>query len=157
MAGRPSKFKEDYHPQMAFKLALLGLTDTEISLALDIAESTLNEWKKDHPVFSESLTEGKQIADANVAHSLYKRANGLVTKEVVYEDIEERIDHGDGTWHYEPKTRVKTAFKEEAPNTAAAIFFLKNRDPKRWKDKQEIAHTIPDPQSFNIGGQELKF
>lgn len=157
MAGRPSKFDPEYHPQMAYKLALLGLKDDEIAPVLEIAVSTLNEWKKDHSVFSESLTEGKEIANANVALSLYKRANGMILKEVVYEDIEERVDHGDGTWHYEPKTRIKTSFKEEAPNTAAGIFFLKNRDPKRWKDKQEVSHSITENQTFEIGGQKITF
>lgn len=113
--GRPSKYRDEYHPVTAFKLALLGLIDREIAEFLEINEDTLHQWKKDHPVFSESLNEGKLIANGNVAQSLYKRANGMVTKEVVYEDIEERIDHGDGTWHYEPKTRVKTHSKRKRP------------------------------------------
>lgn len=43
---------------------------------LDINEDTLHEWKKVHPDFSESLKEGKERADANVAQRLYDRAMG---------------------------------------------------------------------------------
>lgn len=155
--GRPRDYDPSYHPRKANQLALLGLNEEEMATILDIAESTLSKWKIDFPEFSEALKEGKVFANAHIASRLYNRAEGLTTKEVVYEDIEERIDHGDGTWHYEPKTRVKTTFKEEAPNTTAAIFFLKNRDPKRWKDKQEISHSLTETQEFTIGGQKITF
>ncbi|WP_328707004.1 hypothetical protein [Clostridium sp. HV4-5-A1G] len=31
--------------------------------------------------------------------------------------------------------------KYEKPNTTAAIFWLKNRKPGQWRDKQEIEHN----------------
>ena len=31
--------------------------------------------------------------------------------------------------------------KQVLPDTTAQIFFLKNRNPEDWKDRQDIAHS----------------
>jgi hypothetical protein len=31
-----------------------------------------------------------------------------------------------------------------APDTTAAIFWLKNRQPSQWRDKQEVELTVSD-------------
>lgn len=71
--GGPSKYNSTI-PFRAFKLTLLGLTDKELALAFDVNESTINGWKTAHPEFAQALRLGKAPADADVAHSLYKRA-----------------------------------------------------------------------------------
>ena len=48
------------------EIAGLGLSDAEIATVLDIAESTLNEYKKKHPEFSESIKKGKLVADQSL-------------------------------------------------------------------------------------------
>jgi hypothetical protein len=37
---------------------------------------------------------------------------------------------------------TKDIDKRYAPDTTAQIFWLKNRDPGRWKDKKEVAATV---------------
>jgi len=49
------------------EIAGLGLSDAEIATVLDIAESTLSEYKKKHPEFSESIKKGKLVADQPLA------------------------------------------------------------------------------------------
>lgn len=73
--GRPTDYSDELREQVK-NLCLLGLTDKEICKSIGIAVSTLNLWKQKHPEFMESIREGKEIADANVAKSLYKRACG---------------------------------------------------------------------------------
>ena len=39
------------------------------------------------------------------------------------------------------KTVIKKLKKHIPPDVTAQIFWLKNRDPERWRDKQEIQHS----------------
>lgn len=123
--ARPSKYKIEYENQV-YKLCLLGATDKELADFLEISESTLNEWKIKYPMFSESIKRGKEIADATVAEKLYHRAIGYQHKETKIVSYEGEItDQIDIDKHY-------------PPDPTAAIFWLKNRQPKSWRDKQEV-------------------
>ncbi|PHM57014.1 terminase [Xenorhabdus sp. KK7.4] len=73
--ARPTKYQEAYAEQ-ARKLCLLGYTDKELADFFEVSESTLNNWKHDHPGFLESLKKGKQVADGEVAAKLFHRATG---------------------------------------------------------------------------------
>lgn len=121
--GRPTKYKEEYNEQ-AYKLCLLGSTDKELASFFEVAESTINLWKLEYEGFSESIKRGKFLADANVAERLYKRAMG-------YEHKEDKIFNNNG------EALVVGTTKHYAPDTTAAIFWLKNRQPELWRDKPE--------------------
>ena len=128
--GRPSKYKQEYVEQ-ARKLCRLGATDKQLCDFFSIAESTLNKWKLEYEDFSESLKEGKILADAEVAERLYHRAIGYSHPEVkVFNNQGEILTH-DTVKHY-------------APDTTAAIFWLKNRQPEVWRDKTETKVTMSD-------------
>lgn len=133
--ARPTKYKEDYADQ-ARKLCLLGATDKELADFFGVTESTLNLWKKEHPEFSESIKSGKDDADANVADRLYQRAMG-------YTHDEEEIFQYQGN-----PVRVATK-KHYAPDTIAAIFWLKNRQKGKWRDKQDHEVTGKDGQPID--------
>ena len=47
---------------------------------------------------------------------------------------------------------TKKIRKQVAPDTGAAAFWLKNRKPDVWRDKQEVEHTGKDgePMTFKI-------
>jgi hypothetical protein len=122
--GRPSKYKEEY-AEMAYKFALLGIPDKRMCLFFEVCEDTFNEWKKQHPNFSESLTRGKEIADAEVAKSLYERAIGYSHKEEKIFCHNGEIIRAETIQHYPPETK-------------AAALWLKNRQGKYWREKQEI-------------------
>lgn len=140
--GRPSKYDPDYNTQVE-KLAKLGAIDSEIADFLEIAESTLNEWKLKYPDFSESIKRGKLIADANVADRLYQRAMGF---EHDSEEIKV-ISIGGNAGSSVERVPIRKIYP---PDPTAAIFWLKNRRPKEWRDKQEIEHTGDAVKSFLI-------
>lgn len=102
-----------------------GLTDEQLAHNMGIAVSTLYEWKKKYSEISESLKSNKEIADVAVENALYKRAIGYQYTETTKEDGKV----------------VKTVVKEVVPDTTAQIFWLKNRQPERWRDKQEVQHS----------------
>jgi hypothetical protein len=122
--GRPSKYKAIYAEQ-AEKLCRLGATDVQLAEFFHVSEVTLNAWKKKYPEFLQSLKDGKEIADSVVVKSLFQRAKG-------YEHPEDKIFNNNG----EPL--VVPTIKHYPPDTTAAIFWLKNRDPVRWRDTQHI-------------------
>lgn len=123
-AGRPSKYKPEYVEQ-ARNYCALGATDAEIAKFLDVNEATVNRWKTRYPEFCEALKDGKMVADAAVTESLFRRATG-------YSHEYEKIFVHEG----EP-VRVATT-KHYPPDTTACIFWLKNRRPQLWRDKQEV-------------------
>jgi hypothetical protein len=131
--GRPSGYKPEYCEQ-ARKLCELGATDIEIADFFDVAVRTLYDWKAAHADFLQALKEGKAEADARVVESLYQRAVG-------YTHDAEKIFNHDGK-----VTRVK--YREHyPPDTTACIFWLKNRQPGHWRDKQDHVHSPPPEPS----------
>ena len=105
-----------------------GLIDEQIAENAGITPSTLYEWKKKYPDISEALKKGKEVVDIQVENALLKRALGYSYKET---KTEEPAD-GD---------KVTVTVKEVVPDTTAQIFWLKNRRPDKWRDKQDIEHS----------------
>jgi hypothetical protein len=60
--------------ELARRLALVGLDDDKIAVALGIGERTLSDWKSRYPEFAEAIHNGKHIALAPVAASLFEVA-----------------------------------------------------------------------------------
>lgn len=123
--GRPSDYREPYAEQ-AYKLCLLGSTDTEMADFFGCSEQTLNAWKARVPEFLESITRGKTAADANVAERMYKRALGYS-----HEAVKIFMPASASVPVYAPYT------EHYPPDTQAASLWLRNRQPAKWRDKTE--------------------
>ncbi len=131
-AGRPSAYSKDFAKQ-AEKLAALGATDIEVADFFEVDVRTIYRWKHDHPEFCQALNVGKDKADERVINSLYQKAVG-------YEQDAVKIFMPSGA-----EAPVYATYREKiAPDTTAAIFWLKNRKPADWRDKQELDHTSSD-------------
>ena len=102
-----------------------GLVDEQIAQNIGIAASTLYEWKKQYPEISEALKKGKEVVDRQVENALLKRALG-------YEYDEITTGYG---------KEIKRVTKQVVPDVTAQIFWLKNRKPDQWRDKQQIEHS----------------
>lgn len=127
--GRPPKY-HDGIPKQAEKLCQLGATDQEIADFFEVDVRTVHRWKAEHEDFRHALKSGKAEADERVERSLYQRAIG-------YEQDEVKIFMPAGA--AEP---VYAPYRAKiAPDTTAAIFWLKNRRPEDWRDKQVTEHT----------------
>lgn len=100
-----------------------GLTDEQIAKNIGINRTTLYDWKKKEINIADALKKGKEIVDFEVENALLKRALG-------YEYEEETYENG---------VLTKKVKKQVAPDTTAQIFWLKNRQTKKWRDKVEIA------------------
>lgn len=151
MEGRPTKYKTTYNGQ-AEKLCKLGATDAELAEFFEVCEDTIYEWKKVHPKFSESIKKGKTLADANVADRLYQRAMGYSHKAVKIFPSGGETEDAEGKKEKGPL--IVPFIEHYPPDTTAAIFWLKNRQPKKWRDKQEIDVRTPEGITVTYKAQE---
>lgn len=123
--GRPSKFNEDVEKQI-LHCAELGMTEEQIADIVEVSAVTLTRWKQKYDTFRMALKTAKWKADCKVVNSLYKNAQGhtVKTKRVTVD----------------PDGKETETIEEKyiPPNSTAQIFWLKNRQPKEWRDKVEI-------------------
>lgn len=119
------KYQEWLEPEGLLKIegwARDGLTDEQIAQNIGIGTTTLYRWKESFWEIRESLKKGKEVVDRQVENALLKRALGYRYDEVT-------IENG---------VETKRITKEVVPDTTAQIFWLKNRKPEVWRDKQSI-------------------
>ena len=104
-----------------------GLTDEQIAKNIGINRTTLYDWKKKEINIADALKKGKEVVDFEVENALLKRALGYTI--TIQED---KLDK-DGCVHtLEREVHIPA-------DTTAQIFWLKNRQSKKWRDKVEIA------------------
>ncbi|ELQ6160064.1 terminase [Cronobacter dublinensis] len=131
-SGKPSQYKPEYAAQ-AEKLCLLGATDDEMADFFGVHRSTIYRWKLENEEFCNSIKTAKDVADARVERSLYQKATGYNFKE--QQAFKIKVDQ------YEEEIEVVEVEKHAPADTTAAIFWLKNRQKDKWRDKQEIEHS----------------
>ena len=151
--ARPTIYTEEYAEKAEDWCGRFPFTYEHLAKALDIHRDTIYEWRKIHPEFSDSILKGKDYYyNPTVEKSLAKRAMGYE-----YKEITRKPDLETGAM----KT-VKEVTKQVAPDTGAAIFYLKNRVPGRWRDKIEIQTTgniqitWDDPNAIDVTPGDVK-
>lgn len=130
--GKPSKYDTHVGSKLVMisEWAIKGLTDKDICTNLRIAVSTFCSYKLKYPELVEALKGNKDEADLVVENSMYKNAVGFEYEEVTEELVDGKMQ----------VTRRVT--KLSAPNTTAGIYWLNNRQPKKFRTKQEIENNI---------------
>ncbi len=128
--GRPSSYQPEYAEQ-ARKLCELGATDIEIADFFEVSDRTVYRWQLKYPEFCQALKAGKTAADDRVERSLYHKATGYTFES-------EKIFQ-----HQGEIVRAQTR-EHVPPDTTSMIFWLKNRRPELWRDRQVFEHTGKD-------------
>lgn len=122
--GRPAVWVNDI-VELTRRACRLGATNKALAGFFDVSEGTINDWIRDKPEFAEAIRDGRTFADAHVADSLYRKATGYEHQAVkIFCNAEGDITEVPYTERY-------------APDTTAAIFWLKNRRPDLWRDVKE--------------------
>jgi hypothetical protein len=137
--GRPTKYDPALHIPLAEAWASVGLTEIQIAEKLGISKSTLTNWKRDNPEFLASLKKGKELPDDLVEASLFARATGYNFKAVkIFMPANAHAP-------------VYAPYVEHCPpDTTAQIFWLKNRRPAAWRDKQEIDANVHTDEGLTL-------
>ncbi|MBY0317936.1 MAG: hypothetical protein K2X72_04380 [Reyranella sp.] len=128
--GPASLFKPD-HCKLARKFCILGATNENLAELFEVSVATISNWLRDFPEFKEAVTQGRSVADADVAEKLYTRAVGYDREASRYFQTPEGPQEVKFTQHY-------------APDTAACMFWLRNRRRDLWRDKIEVEHHASD-------------
>lgn len=138
-AGRPTKFNSALTAKIK-ALYEAGATDVQVASAIGVSPRTIYYWKASNPEFLQTLKDGKDIADDLVVSSLFRRATG-------YTHAEEKIGFYEGY-----PIKVKT-YRHYPPDVTAQIFWLKNRRPDEWRDREDP--LPPSPPSNELKKTEM--
>ena len=101
-----------------------GATDKEIAKSLGVGLTTFYQWQKDYPEIREVISVSKPVVDFQVENQLLKRALGYRYKETKQIRINSEI------------VREEVTEKECVPDVTAIKWWLRNRRPDKWGDKQ---------------------
>jgi transposase-like protein len=132
--GRPTLYNPDEHPKAARLLTGNGKTLADLAEHFGVSCFTISEWRTVHAEFSAAIDLGKQDATAAVERALFQRATGYSHPAVKIlavsggQGMGSSVEQVPYTEHY-------------PPDTEAAKFWLKNRKPAEWRDKQEVEHS----------------
>jgi hypothetical protein len=135
------KYKSRMLPKI-FKMASEGALDWQIAHALDVNIHTFSFWVKTKPEVVLTLEKARQPIIKIHEEALSKRALGFEYEEV---KVEKR-----GIKECVTKTK-----KMMPPDVKALIFYLKNRDSKRWKDVQKVSIDTQGNVLGNIDASSL--
>jgi hypothetical protein len=127
--GRPTDYKPEYCERAEALCAKHSLTDEDLALMFGVCVASINNWKTQHPEFLESLKKGKDTKDNAVEKSLFERATGYQQEAV-------KIFCQNGMVTEVPY------IERFPPDTTACIFWLKNRQPDKWRDKREFEGKV---------------
>lgn len=153
-----------------------GLTDEQIAHNVGVSRSTLSEWKNKYQDISDALKRGKEVIDIMVENSLLKRALGYEYIERKYVQVtmddeeyfflqnqvrnEYKLNNPEATLEEieaaaRSVSRMKRVLAEEktkevVPDVTAQIFWLKNRKPETWRDRQQTEITGKDGEALQV-------
>ena len=122
-----------------------GLSDKQISRNMGVAYSTLRVWMDKFPALSAAIKKGKAPVDYEIENALLKKARGyyVTVKKAVKVKTRKQLA-GKGLIEEEHIEYVDDEMFIP-PDTVAQIFWLKNRRPDKWRDKQEVVNEEKEP------------
>ena len=134
----PPKWNEDRYRQ-AFELALLGLTEDQMAPVMNISLGTIEYWKRKKPSFLNALNEGKSLADAKVAHSLFQRAVGYSHPDVhILSNRVKIFDEYGKVIEERTEPLIVDIIKHYPPDSYACQKWLALRQRAKWADTQKL-------------------
>lgn len=145
MAAR-YKYQEWLQPEKLEQItnwAANGLGEQQLAQSMGIHRDTLHTWKNKFADISDAIKKGRQLAVQCIENQFFKNAYGMLeeTTEIVEEDQE-----FDGKNWVPVKRHVRRTTRKIPPNTAAQIFFLKNK--AGYRDNPEESQEIEDTEAF---------
>lgn len=108
--------------QRAKDACIGGASNADLAELFQVDVTTIERWIREKAVFARAVYAGRERADERVARALYRRAIGYSCKvEKILNDGGERT--------------IVSYVKHYPPDVSAAIFWLTNRRPDKWKQR----------------------
>lgn len=133
--GRKTGFNDTIKDTI-LRLVEDGKTEQQIADIIGVSKTTITNWKGKHPEFLYSLRESRQVADELVEAALFGRATGYSHPETK-------------AFCYEGCIITEEMVKHYPPDTQAAMFWLRNRQPEKWREKTEGDVTVNNNLQVN--------
>lgn len=109
------------------ELASKGATDEQVADILRVSVGTVSNWQKRDEELLLAYRQAKAQANEMVESALFRKAMG-------YEQVSTKL-----FFDSKSLTVIKEDYIEKfPPDTPAALAYLHNRDPERWKQKMEV-------------------
>ena len=142
-----SKYNKTF-PAKVEAMAKKGMIDKDMAKALGISEASFYKYLEKNVEFLEALKRGKAPVNEEVVSALLKRALGYDYIEKTIEAVIDEKGNAKGQ-------KIKTTTKQVVPDVTAQIFWLKNRMPEDWRDKQEVNVKLDPVADFfeNLNGK----
>ena len=115
-------------------IAARGLSDDEMAVMLGVSEKLFDSWRRFYPEFNKAVEDGRTDPDMQVLAALHKNAIGYERDE----DVVVKTRRG---------AQIVTVKQFYPGETSAQRYWLNNRMPKYWKDRQEHAVGGADPKN----------
>ena len=135
--GKYRDWCDKYGFEFLRRLAEEGCSDEEIARKCGLTVEVFTRWKNKYQKFSDAIEIGRVEADFSVVSALYRKAVGYSVKTPKTYKLK-RVD-------FDPETGKKLREYEELavgvdedyiqPDLRAEMFWLKNRQPRRWSEK----------------------
>lgn len=122
----------------ALKMFSIGCTQKDVAAVYGINETTFRDGLRQHPDLAERIEQAKTEGKRSVILALFKRATG-------YEHEEAHVDGKGRTW---------SLTKREPPNVEALRYWLGNRYPDEWSNREriEVGAAKPDEHKSLLEG-----
>ena len=130
---------DEIHPKQVYRCRLAGLSIARIADILLVDPKLIRDWRKKYPKMAKAWADGGAHADAYVATAMFKRAIG-------YSHKTEKIAINSQTGKV-----TRAVFRERyAPDTAAGTFWLTNRQPGLWKNRNQSELVGKDGERLEV-------
>ena len=122
-----------------------GLSLQQIAKNIGVSDSTFRRWKEKYQLIRAAIKKGAEPVDYQVENAMLRSALGYrekVRKPVKLKTKKQLKDKGtieeERIEYVEEEIYIK-------PDITAQIFWLKNRRPDKWRDRQErVVTTVED-------------
>lgn len=121
-----------------------GLSLEQIAKNMGIADSTLRKWRDQFESISAAIKRGCAPVDYEVENAMLKSALGYTVKVKKPIKVKTKKQLKDKGLIEEERIEYTEEEVYIKPDTAAQIFWLKNRKPEKWRDRPEPETTKPD-------------
>lgn len=139
--GKPALYHEKFC-HLVEVLTLVGGILNDVANLLGTREDTISGWMTAHPQFGMAIKRARANADAQVEKALFKRAMGYSHPAV-------KIFNDEGT------PLIVKYTEQYAPDTGALAFWLKNRKPEEWREKQDENKNMTADEMKRLLREEL--
>jgi hypothetical protein len=123
--GRPTVYKPEY-AEAARSFCASGATNALLAEQFAVSRSTVDRWIAAIPDFRHAIQQGREVADGAVVSALFARATGMerkMTRVFCHNGQPITVDY-----------RV-----ELPPDVRACMFWLRNRQPRQWRESRPLA------------------